>query len=255
MRRLDQRASAAYAYDHLAPDDAVFVREAAERIRARGRHIIAEIAAIGQELRAVKRRLQHGRFGAWLAVEFSMSQDTAERYMQVADLVAQNPRAAEFGGSLMVLYKLASPGTPEPVRTGVLNGFIKPTTVAIDRAITAASVDPAARQALREDLTAAAKRSAAVWQQGGMAHAPSTVEPTESAYPALVQLWPVSPTPTTLAATLVELMALIGSKVEPDVEALARGVALRPELRVVAHTWISALRAALDVAADSPQDR
>ncbi|GIV73560.1 DUF3102 domain-containing protein [Caldilinea sp.] len=83
-------------------------RKASEAIIEAGRHLLA-----------VKARLSHGQWLDWLAVEFGMSDRTAQRMMAVAE---------RFGGksdnlsnlSASVLYLLAADSTPEEAREAVL---------------------------------------------------------------------------------------------------------------------------------------
>ena len=68
----------------------------------------ADIIDIGKDLIAVKAALGHGHFLAWIEVEFSMSIDSAQRFMAVADRLGdQMPHGAVFQPS--ALYALAAP--------------------------------------------------------------------------------------------------------------------------------------------------
>jgi hypothetical protein len=76
------------------------------------------IIEIGRELIAAKADVGHGAWLPWIEAEFGWSQDTAERYMQVARAF-QIPHAAEFGGLTIdatALYALATPDVPQAVR-------------------------------------------------------------------------------------------------------------------------------------------
>lgn len=84
----------------------------------RMKRTVEDIIAIGQDLIAVKEKLSHGAFLPWIEAEFGMKQAAAYRFMQVAE---------NYGGKLInfvnlspsVLYELAAPSTPEPVRQAV----------------------------------------------------------------------------------------------------------------------------------------
>ena len=73
---------------------------------------------IGKDLVAVKASLPHGSFLPWIEAEFGMSNITAQRFMQVAEV---------YGGKsinvmhlpITALYELAAPKTPIEVREEV----------------------------------------------------------------------------------------------------------------------------------------
>lgn len=101
------------------PDAHAQVRDAAVRIRMRMSRTAEDIVEIGRDLIRVKDLLGHGNFLPWIETEFGMSADTAGRFMQVAkNLSGRIPHGAEFEPT--VLYALAAPSTPEPVRQEVL---------------------------------------------------------------------------------------------------------------------------------------
>ena len=104
-----------FDYAGMSADTATEVRAAAERIRVRMKRTAEDIIAIGLDLVAVKERLPHGAFLPWIEAEFGMSESAAGRFMKVATV---------YGGKSVnltnltpsVLYELAAPSTPEPVR-------------------------------------------------------------------------------------------------------------------------------------------
>lgn len=97
--------------DEVARDD---VRDAAVRIKVRMSRTAADIIEIGNDLIAVKSALGHGHFLKWIETEFGMSDDSAGRFMAVAQRLGDKiPHTAEFTPS--VLYALAAPSTPEAV--------------------------------------------------------------------------------------------------------------------------------------------
>ena len=95
-----------------------FVQERTTEIKALVSRSATDIIAIGEKLIQVKQKLGHGRFGAWLKAEFDWSQDTAERFMNVAKRLPNIPHGAEFEAK--ALYLLAAPSTPEEALQSVL---------------------------------------------------------------------------------------------------------------------------------------
>ena len=73
-----------FDYAQLDPDLADEARARAARIREFGVQQSEAIIATGRELASVKGSLGHCHFGGWIKAEFSMSADTAERYVRVA---------------------------------------------------------------------------------------------------------------------------------------------------------------------------
>lgn len=110
----------AFDYDTLPADIAVEARTAADRIRSHGKQQNEAIIAIGRELAAVKQKLEHGQFSAWLAAEFKMTAQTARNYMRVAETFGGENENAVFGLPTTALYLLASEKTPELVRNHVV---------------------------------------------------------------------------------------------------------------------------------------
>lgn len=102
-----------FNYFALDSDVAIEARAAAERIKIRLRRTAEDIVEIGKELVEIKNKLTHGQFLPWIKAEFSMSVDTAGRFMQVASRFGDIPQIAEFNPS--VLYQLAAPSTPDEV--------------------------------------------------------------------------------------------------------------------------------------------
>ncbi len=78
-----------FNYATLAPDVAVVARATADQIRSRFKWTFIDT---GRDLLAVKNRLTHGQFGAWLKAEFGMADRTAERYMTAAALAAKSDK-------------------------------------------------------------------------------------------------------------------------------------------------------------------
>lgn len=103
-----------FDYDQLPANTASDVRAATERIKLRIKRSAEDIVAIGQDLIAVKERLEHGQFSEWLKAEFEMDQRTAQNFMRVATMFGKNEIISFFKPT--VLYALAAPSTPEAVR-------------------------------------------------------------------------------------------------------------------------------------------
>ena len=79
-------------------------------IRALGRRVLGDIVEIGRRLIDAKKLVGHGGWLTWLEREFRWSEDTAERYMRLADDKFRNLRNADI--PISALYLLAKPGTP-----------------------------------------------------------------------------------------------------------------------------------------------
>ncbi|WP_116654437.1 DUF3102 domain-containing protein [Pelagibacterium sediminicola] len=104
-----------FDYANMPVETATEVRAAAERIRVRMKRTAEDIIAIGLDLIEVKSRLSHGAFLPWIEAEFGMTDRTAARFMQVAEVYG-NKFDIMSNLTPTVLYELAAPSTPEPVR-------------------------------------------------------------------------------------------------------------------------------------------
>lgn len=119
-----------------------FLDEKAHAIRARLKRTAEDVIAIGLDLIAVKERLPHGRFHAWLADEFEMSRSSADYFMSIARRFADKlPVAGNLG--IEVLKELAYPSTPDTIIEAVQAGDIPPTLTDI-RAAKARLAEPVA---------------------------------------------------------------------------------------------------------------
>jgi hypothetical protein len=109
----------AFDYSSLSDDVAKEARAVAERVRARQQGHIAAIIETGRDLAAVKERLEHGQFTAWLQAEFGMTDRTARNYMQAS---AQFDGKTEIISDLppTTIYQLSAPSTPAPIREAVI---------------------------------------------------------------------------------------------------------------------------------------
>ncbi|TXN27388.1 DUF3102 domain-containing protein [Methylobacterium sp. WL19] len=114
------RTCSGFDYEALKPEIGQLARGARDRIATRIRG--SGVAEIGRDLIAVKDALPHGSFLDWLRLEIRIAPRTAQHYMSVAvafrdecALVAYLPPT--------VLFKLASKGTPQLVRDGLLEAI------------------------------------------------------------------------------------------------------------------------------------
>lgn len=108
-------------------DVSTFIHQRTIEIKALMRRTTRNILEIGEKLIEVKERLGHGRFGEWLKAEFEWSQDTAERFMNVAKRLSSIPHDADF--EARALYLLAAPSTPLTARQEALELADKGETV------------------------------------------------------------------------------------------------------------------------------
>jgi hypothetical protein len=109
-----------FDYSQLDPDIADELREAAARIRERGREQSTAIIDIGNTLLRVKDKLQHGEWGYWLDAEFSMSTSTAGRYMRVAKWAADKS-VTVTNLQPSTLYLFSAKSTPPSMAQEVLD--------------------------------------------------------------------------------------------------------------------------------------
>jgi N6-adenosine-specific RNA methylase IME4 len=112
----------------LARPDAAFLADSAERIRALGRRVIADVIKsvieIGRLLVECRDHpdMKHGGWLPWLKREFGWSDQQARRFIHVYEL----SREGKFNNLLNLdlpisaLYLLAAPSTPESARTEVI---------------------------------------------------------------------------------------------------------------------------------------
>jgi hypothetical protein len=107
-----------FDYDSLDAATSEFVQQQTGEIRALMKRTAQDIIEVGQRLIEVKKQLGHGRFGDWLSSEFDWTDETARRFMNVAQQFSQMPQIVEFAPS--ALYELAAPSTPEPARAEAL---------------------------------------------------------------------------------------------------------------------------------------
>lgn len=108
---------ALFEYASLDAETRIVVQQRTTEIKALMRRAASDIIEIGQKLIEVKLKLGHGAFGGWLAAEFDWSDQTARRFMHVAEFAKINTGVDFSGIQAKALYLLAAPSTPEAART------------------------------------------------------------------------------------------------------------------------------------------
>jgi hypothetical protein len=104
-----------FDYARIPPSTAQFVQQQTSEIRSLMKRTAQYIVEIGQKLIIVKEKLVHGRFLEWLSAEFEWTDETARRFMNVAQRFGETPQIVAFAPS--ALYLLAAPSVPEIART------------------------------------------------------------------------------------------------------------------------------------------
>lgn len=107
-----------FDYTALGVEARVVVQQRTGEIKTLMRRAAQDIVDIGLKLIEIKDRLPHGAFLPWLRAEFEWSDDTARRFMQVAERFGHKPQLVRFAPS--ALYLLAAPPTPEEARVEAL---------------------------------------------------------------------------------------------------------------------------------------
>jgi hypothetical protein len=104
----------AFDYANVSPATAQFVQQQTGEIRVLMKRTAQYIVEIGHKLTLIKENLGHGHFLEWLKVEFEWTDETARRFMNVAQQFSENPQIVAFAPS--ALYLLAAPSVPEAAR-------------------------------------------------------------------------------------------------------------------------------------------
>lgn len=109
-------------FDYSGVSDAVAAEaeQTAQRIRDRLRGSIIET---GNDLLAIKVKLGHGKFGEWLKFHFSMSERTAQNFMNAASVFGATPKVIDVLPPSTV-YKLAAKSAPVDVRQSVIDEVV-----------------------------------------------------------------------------------------------------------------------------------
>jgi Protein of unknown function (DUF3102) len=121
----------AFSYEALSIEQETALQESAELIRTLGRQQTEAIVEIGRELMAVKERLPHGQFTAWLDAEFGMSDRTALNYMHLANWGGDKPEIVSVLPPA-ALYLLAAPSTPVPAKDEIVSRIRAGKVVKVD---------------------------------------------------------------------------------------------------------------------------
>ena len=108
-----------FEYGALDAETATEARAAADRIRKILKYTTAGLIEAGQRLMAIKNRLPHGQFIAWVSAEFGMSDRTARLYMRAAEFAAGKTETVSVLQPTTI-YALAAPSTPDRVKMGVV---------------------------------------------------------------------------------------------------------------------------------------
>jgi DUF3102 family protein len=143
LRHVEVGNGIRFNYSSLSADLAADAQAAASRILDR---LHKSIVDTGADLIAIKDRMKHGDFGAWIKAELRISERTAENYMNAARfLPGKNETISDLPPG--IIYKLASPTAPQAVVNEVLAA-----------ADAGAVLEP---QKIKEKLTAATKAECA----------------------------------------------------------------------------------------------
>lgn len=115
-------ASPVLKFDYSGVSSAIAreAEEAAARIRGRLRTSIIDT---GKDLLSVKGKLGHGKYGQWLKFHFSMTERTAENYMNAARAFEAAPLVIDVLPTNTV-YKLAAKDIPAETRQSVIDEIV-----------------------------------------------------------------------------------------------------------------------------------
>jgi hypothetical protein len=112
-----------FDYSELDDDKAAVVRQATTEIRERLLSIRSRTLEIATRLLLVKRNLNRGQWGRWVAADTGLSVDTADRLVQVGETLEQFPQIAENAEHINLRrtewYLLSAPTTPDSARKEV----------------------------------------------------------------------------------------------------------------------------------------
>jgi DNA modification methylase len=108
---------------HAGPPADSFLVDAAARIRALGKRVIADAIEIGRLLADCKDRCGHGNWLPWLEREFGWSDQQARRFIHVHELSCEGKfnKLLNLAVPISGLYLLAAPSTSEAARAAVVD--------------------------------------------------------------------------------------------------------------------------------------
>jgi len=104
-----------FDYASLDAETRIVVQQRTDEIRSLVRKSASDIIEIGLKLIDVKKRLRHGQFLGWLALEFEWKERAAEQFMAVGRQF-KSANFADLSVAPSALYLLASGTTPDQVR-------------------------------------------------------------------------------------------------------------------------------------------
>src|SRR3712207_6004399 len=96
IERIEPAAQIGFDYSTVPADVAKEARAVAARINERNRAAQAAILETGRDLLAIKERIEHERFLAWIDAEFGMTSRTAQRYMSAAAVLGDKSEIVSF---------------------------------------------------------------------------------------------------------------------------------------------------------------
>lgn len=127
----DEAEGRGFNYAGLDARIAKTVREATVRVKASLHRQGVEVIETGRDLLAVKDALEHGQFSAWVWSELGWAMTTAQNYMRAAAAFAgKSATVAHLPPT--VIYKLASPSTPSPVREEIVRKIENGETISVE---------------------------------------------------------------------------------------------------------------------------
>lgn len=139
---------ATFDYAGLPVEIATAAKRSADDIRKLKRRATGDIIAIGNALRAVKAKLDHGQFLHWIEAEVNINTRSAQNYMRAAEW-SNGKYETVSHLEPTTIYLLSSPSTPEIVEQEVLRRVASGAPIATD-----------AVKAMVADAKAEEKRSA-----------------------------------------------------------------------------------------------
>lgn len=113
-----------FDYASLDAEISQFIQQQTGELKALAQRTVQGIYEIGQRLLLVKQKLGHGCFLNWLDTEFGWSERTAQRFMNVAEILKdklqdKSVNLSNFNFDFTALYYVTAPSTPEQAREEV----------------------------------------------------------------------------------------------------------------------------------------
>jgi Protein of unknown function (DUF3102) len=116
---LTNETAGAFDYSMLPAEVAEALRNQTKRIRDRLRNTMEAIIEIGRDLLAVQEKLEHGQFCKWVEAECGFTVRSADNYMNVARMAADNLETVSILPPA-VAYLIAPKKTPADILDQVL---------------------------------------------------------------------------------------------------------------------------------------